>query len=72
MASKNQLKMAERLAKKNAAAVKGIKDVEDAFEKDPQLAEEPKAKRPKIDAIPAKGNPEKKASVKQAPQQKLK
>ncbi|KAJ1432320.1 sodium-dependent lysophosphatidylcholine symporter 1-A isoform [Sesbania bispinosa] len=59
MASKNQQLMAERLAKKNVvvAAAKRGKHVAEASGS--QGAGDPKAKRPRIEAIPERQIPEK-------------
>ncbi|KAJ1422604.1 ER-Golgi family vesicle-tethering protein [Sesbania bispinosa] len=55
MASKNQLKMVKRLAKKNAVAAKRKKETGDYSEKDLQVIEDPKGKRQKVDPTPAQG-----------------
>ncbi|KAJ1375740.1 hypothetical protein SESBI_50681 [Sesbania bispinosa] len=59
MASKNQLKMVERLAKKNVAATRRTKEAGEASQTVAQIVEEPKAKRPKTIAISAHVIPEK-------------
>ncbi|KAJ1417823.1 hypothetical protein SESBI_16284 [Sesbania bispinosa] len=58
MASKNQQLIANRLAKRNAAAAKKAKNVGEASWKESQYGEEPKAKRPKMDAVPEKKAPQ--------------
>ncbi|KAJ1440996.1 hypothetical protein SESBI_01676 [Sesbania bispinosa] len=54
IASKNQQLMADRLEKRNAAAAKKTKNAGEASGKDSQNVEEPKAKCPRVDAIPEK------------------
>ncbi|KAJ1411549.1 putative titin isoform X19 [Sesbania bispinosa] len=63
--------MAERLAKKNVVVAKRTKEAGEAFRVDPQITEEPKAKRPKTATIPV-NIPEKRIPEKRAPQLKLK
>ncbi|KAJ1429353.1 Root UVB sensitive family [Sesbania bispinosa] len=68
MASKQQAKLAEKLAKRNVAAARKMKEAGEGSEQDLQVVERPKVKRPRVNTTPAQEIPEIQAPTKQPSQ----